>query len=144
MGSYGGAFLLVNALSSKIYDLIAESTQTIVRAYEDGGVSGLFRSSDFRALLKRYLWLMTIGFAFERLRRVWNFLNLFESLSQYLYVDAHVKPGDEAYEWLLALWSTTPAFKVRSRDFVIETAPKKGMGRRNGMQKRMNEMAENM
>lgn len=132
LGGYGGAFLLVNALSSKLYDLINDSQATIVRAYEQGGgLAGLLRSTAFRALLRRYLWLVSIGLAIERLSKVWKFvLQLVPSVSNYFFVDALVKPGDQAYEWLLALWSSTPAFKARSRDFVVETTPRTLKGKR--------------
>lgn len=125
LGGFGGAFLLINVLSSKIYELLAESTQTIIKAYESGGLIGLVRSSDFRALLRRYIWLISLAVGFERLRRTWNRTNLVEYLTQYFYVDALVKPGDQAYEWLLAYWTANPAFKTRSRNFVIETKPNK-------------------
>lgn len=82
MGQFGGAFLLINALSSKIYELIAESTQTIVRGYEQGGVVGLIRSTELRALVRRYLWLLCVAFAFERLRWLWSIANSFVSLKQ--------------------------------------------------------------
>jgi hypothetical protein len=82
MGQFGGAFLLVNALSGKIYELIAESTQTIVKGYEQGGLIGLIQSDELRALLRRYLWLISVAFAFERLRWLWTFLNGFRSVTR--------------------------------------------------------------
>lgn len=40
------------------------------------------------------------------------------------YIDAQLSPSDEAYEWILAFWEHSSAFKKRSRDFVIETGQK--------------------
>ena len=40
------------------------------------------------------------------------------------YIDAQLSPSDEAYDWILAFWEHSSAFKKRSRDFVIETGQK--------------------
>lgn len=80
MGQFGGAFLLINALSGKIYELIAEATQVVTHGYETGGLLGLARSQELRRLLRRYLWLLSLVFVYERIRWLWSFFNGFKSL----------------------------------------------------------------
>lgn len=115
--------LLINALSQKIYELLQDTTNTIVRGYEAGGLIGLLKSRQIRKLARRYLWLVAVAFAFERVRSAWSYLNVVRSVTQYLHIDATLKPGDQAYEWILAFWEHHHSFKTRSRDFVVETGP---------------------
>lgn len=82
MGQFGGAFLLINALSGKIYELIAEASQVVTKGYETGGLLGLARSSELRTLLRRYLWLLSLVFAYEKLRWLWSFVNGFGALTK--------------------------------------------------------------
>ena len=53
-----------------------------------------------------------------------------------LHIDATLKPGDQAYEWMLAFWEHHHSFKTNSRDFVVETGPvtKSKRGQRAMMQ----------
>ena len=82
MSNFGGAFLLLNALSTRIYNLIEDSTSTIVAGYEKGGILGMLVDPNIRALIQRYLWLLSIAFAFEKLRRLWGVFSITGSLSQ--------------------------------------------------------------
>lgn len=82
MGQFGGAFLLINALSGKIYDLINEASQVVTKGYETGGILGLLQSSELRTLLRRYLWLLSLVFAYERIRWLWSFVNGFKALTK--------------------------------------------------------------
>jgi hypothetical protein len=82
LGGVGGAFLLINALSSKIYELLQDTSDTIIRGYEAGGLVGLLRSRQIRKLARRYLWLVAVAFAFERVRNIWQYINVLGSLTQ--------------------------------------------------------------
>lgn len=82
MGQFGGAFLLINALSGKIYELINEASRVVTKGYETGGILGLARSDELRTLLRRYLWLLSLVFAYERVRWLWSFLNGFKALTK--------------------------------------------------------------
>lgn len=82
MGQFGGAFLLINALSGKIYELINEASQVVTKGYETGGVLGLARSNELKMLLKRYLWLISLVFAYEKIRWLWSFLHGFKALTK--------------------------------------------------------------
>lgn len=109
LGSFGGAFLLINALSGKVYELLAESTNTIVRGYElHGGVIGLVKSTEFRALLRRYLYLVSIAFAFERLRKLWSFVNIFASVTKCKFLTRSVRATTSCLQGAFQTCTLTP------------------------------------
>lgn len=74
--------MLINALSTHIYRLIEDTSNTIIDGYKRGGVLGLVRSQDFVVLLRRYALLISAAWTFERLRYLWNFVNMFGGITQ--------------------------------------------------------------
>jgi hypothetical protein len=55
------------------------------------------------------------------------------TVTNQLYITATLKPGDQSYEWVLAFWEQSSAFKSRSRDFLIETGTKSKKKRSSAM-----------
>lgn len=82
MGQMGGAFLLLNYLSTQLHGLLTESATTVAQGYQQLGVVGLIRSKQLRILLRRYLWLVALVVSFERIRGVWRSFSVVDSVTQ--------------------------------------------------------------
>ena len=82
MGQMGGAFLLLNYLSTQLHGLLTESATTVAQGYQQLGIVGLIRSKQLRVLLRRYLWLAALVVSFERVRGLWRSFSVVDSVTQ--------------------------------------------------------------
>ena len=89
MGQMGGAFLLLNYLSTQLHGLLTESATTVAQGYQQLGIVGLIRSKQLRVLLRRYLWLAALVVSFERVRGLWRSFSVVDSVTQCEFPSIH-------------------------------------------------------